>query len=257
LDAKIGELSPTFIHGSFFIYLLGFLILYPSFSKEAKKLNYQNLLIIFYLLPSLKYIRYFIDVTLPLLFVSFAREIMIVLLEPYRQFISYWGGVISNHLQKLKPTRYKTNDGKAKKDFKFNLLVILLAISCAALLAQLIHLNYKEFSSLKRFQADLSVIPDGALVLTEFNLQYMTLFLRPDLRIIPSAEIGWPEDSIRKEYIEYFNNGEVLLLAKKTRARFFLENKEMYINPQNGKFLTMAKKSEKFRVWEIFYEHNQ
>jgi hypothetical protein len=88
-------------------------------------------------------------------------------------------------------------------------------------------------------------------VLTYFNLQYKILYLRPDLRIIPSCEIGFPKESIRKEYLDFLNEGEILPLARKTNARFLLERKNMYINPKDGEFLRLVKRKHNLRIWEI------
>jgi hypothetical protein len=88
-------------------------------------------------------------------------------------------------------------------------------------------------------------------VLTYFNLQYKILYLRPDLRIIPSCEIGFPKESIREEYLDFLNEGEILPLARKTNARFLLEPKNMYINPKDGEFLRLVKRKHNLRIWEI------
>jgi hypothetical protein len=116
-----------------------------------------------------------------------------------------------------------------------------------------IQLNHKEFSSLREFQADLSVIPTGSTLLTHFDLQYKILYVRPDLRIIPSCEIGFPKDSIRKEYVDFLNEGEFLSLARKTNARFLLERKNMYINPKNGGSLRLVRKSNDLRIWKVLH----
>jgi hypothetical protein len=108
-----------------------------------------------------------------------------------------------------------------------------------------------EFASLKKTQNALSVIPNGCIVLTYFNLQYRMLFVRPDLRLIPSCEVGFPIDSIRKEYLAFLNEGKIIPLAKKTGAKYFLENKKMYINPQDGCLLRLAARSNDVRIWQV------
>jgi hypothetical protein len=239
----------------FFIYLSGFLILYPSLSGKTKKLSFENLLIILYLIPSLKYIRYFLDLILPLLFVSFGREMLKALLEPYRKLtshlkwsFSFWKNTLVSSLQKLKLSRTRTDRERVNINLKPYLLILYALVS-----VPVIQLNHKEFSSLRKFQANLSVIPTGSLVLTHFNLQYKILYVRPDLRIIPSCEMGFPKDSIRKEYLEFVNDGEVLPLARKTNARFLLEPKGMYINPQNGKSLRLVKKGKNLKIWKVLH----
>jgi hypothetical protein len=216
------------------------------FSTEARRLNVANLLIILYLVPSIKHVRYFIDLILPLLFVSFGREILLVLLSPYRELIARWKDALSRFWEprRLEPGhsgRPRTRVG----------LKVCLAVSYAVVAIMVIKWNHMEFSSLKRTQTALSVIPTGSLVLTHFNLQYRTLFVRPDLRLIPSCEVGFPTDGIRKEYVGFLNEGKVLPLAKNTGAQYFLENKRMYIDPKSGCFLQLAAKSHDLRVWKV------
>ena len=244
INTKIGEFNSTFNNLLFYLYLSLFLILFPLFSGEVKKLNVRNLLIIIYLLPALKYIRYFLDLTLPLVFVSFGREMLKVLIEPYRKFISYWANAFSLALQRLKlPEMVKTAESANIKPY--------LVIGYVFVFALLIHQGYEDFATFKKLRGDLSVIPVGSLVLSDFNLQYKILYLRPDLRIIPSCEMGFPEKGIKKEYIEFMNKGKVAALARKTGAEFFLEHRHMYVDPEDGKFLKVMKKSDKLRVWKV------
>lgn len=255
INIKITEFYPSLGLFFFFIYLSGFLILYPSLSGKTKKLSFENLLIILYLIPSLKYIRYFLDLILPLLFVSFGREMLKALLEPYRKLtshlkwsFSFWKNTLVSSLQKLKLSRTRTKRKWANINLKPYIVVLYALVSIPV-----IQENHKKFSSIKEFQANLSVIPTGSVVLTHFNLQYKILYVRPDLRIIPSCEIGFPKNSIRKEYLEFMNEGEVLPLARKTNARFLLEPKGMYINPQNGKSLRLVKKGKNLKIWKILH----
>ena len=92
-----------------------------------------------------------------------------------------------------------------------------------------------------------------ATLLIHFDLQYKILYVRPDLRIIPSCEMGFPKNSTRKEYLEFVNDGEVLPLARKTNTRFLLEPKGMYINPQNGKSLRLVKKGKNLKIWKVLH----
>ena len=252
IDPKITEFFSS-LNISFFVYLLGFLVLYVPLSGKAKKLSTENLLIIFYLVPSLKYARYFTDLILPLLFVSFGREMLNVLLEPYRKFTLYlkssctfWRNALLRGLEKLKLPRIRMEKKRGNINLK-PYIIALYALGCVPVIL----LNHQTFSSLQRFQADLSAVPIGSKVLTHFNLQYKILYARPDLRVIPSCEMGFPKDSIRKEYLEFMNEGEVLSLARKTNAQFLLEHERMYINPKNGKFLELVKKSKNMNIWKV------
>jgi hypothetical protein len=88
-------------------------------------------------------------------------------------------------------------------------------------------------------------------VLTHFNLQYKTLFVRPDLRLIPSCEVGFAVNSIRKEYLDFLNEGKIVPLATKTGAQYFLENKKMYINPEDGCLLRLVGRRGGMRIWKV------
>lgn len=252
INTKISEFHSS-INLSGLISLVWFLVLYPLLPQKAKKLSLENLLIIFYLIPALKYDRYFIDLTLPLLFISFGRELLTVLMEPYQKFTTYlklsfvfWKNTLTSNLQKLKLLRTRIEKKRRHLNLKpYILICYILAF------VPVIQKNYKTFSSFKEFQSDLSVIPTGSTVLSYFNLQYKILFARPDLRIIPSCEMGFPTDSIRKEYVEFMNAGEVLPLARKTGAQFFLEYHHSYVNPEHGVFLRLVKKGRGFKIWKI------
>lgn len=258
IETKIGEFGFTLKHITFLIYLGGFLILYPRFSKDVRRLNCLNLLILIYLLPALKYIRYFFDLILPLLFVSFGKEILHILVEPFRELTSSWKTIIQNGLDNIKSAvRSKpvkpVNTTDTKKATAGRSLKPYIAIAFLLIFALLIHANLKQVSSLKEFQDTLFAVPEGSLVLADFNLQYKILYLRPDLHVIPSCEMGFPRDSIKKEYIEFMNEGEILALARKTRAEFFVEQKRNYINPKNGEFLRLVKKSNDLNIWKVLY----
>jgi len=173
IDPQINEFVSGFTL-LFFVYLVGFFILYPSFSRKAKELGFVNLLVIFYLVPSIKHIRYFIDLVLPLLFLSFGREILMVLLAPYRKLTAHWGDTFARFRQSRKLASGTTE--RVRTRFGLRLCLAVLYAIAAVLV---IKWNHAEFSALKKTQTALSIIPTGSLVLTHFNLQYRTLFVRP------------------------------------------------------------------------------
>ena len=143
----------------------------------------------------------------------------------------------------------KTNGSKkSKADVN---LKPYIAISYLFVIVLAIHLNAKQIANLEEFQDVLTPIPERALVLTSFNLQYQTLYLRPDLRLIPSCEMGFAKKNVAEEYAQYFNEGSVSPLSKKTGAKYFLEGKDIFIDPQEGRFLKLLKKSGNFRLWKI------
>lgn len=253
---KIGEFNLTLKYLRFYIVLTVFLILYPRFSDNARRLNYSNLLILIYLLPSLKYNRYFIDFTLPLLFVSFGKEILHILIEPYKKLLSSWTQIIQSGFDRIKSMARrrpaKPVNIKEVKRVKCSVcLKPFIAVLYILLFVLLININIKQLASLKDFRDLLLPVPEGSLVLVDFNLQYKTLYLRPDLHIIPSCEAGFPEADISKDYINFFNEGILTPLAQKTGVKYFLESKLKYINPQEGRFLKLLNKNNELTLWQI------
>jgi hypothetical protein len=97
----------------------------------------------------------------------------------------------------------------------------------------------------------LSSIPKGQTILSSFNLQYRILFVRPDLKIIPSCDITWPSPQIRDEYIEFFKSGKFKGLASSTSARYLIEANEMYLDPRESKYLEFVDKQDKLTIWKI------
>jgi hypothetical protein len=245
IDPQINEFASGFSM-LFFVYLVGFFIVYPLFSREAKRLDVATLLIIFYLVPSIKHVRYFIDLILPLVFVSFGREILMVLLAPYRELTARWKDTFA----RLQKKRRTVSRGTVKPGTRVGLKVCL-AVSYALVAILVIKWNHVELASLKRTHTAMSVIPTGSVVLTHFNLQYRTLFVRPDLRLIPSCEVGFATNNIAKEYMDFLNEGRIVPLALKTGAKFFLENKRMYINPKDGCLLRLVGKSRDLKIWQL------
>jgi hypothetical protein len=112
-------------------------------------------------------------------------------------------------------------------------------------------IRYRQFNSLKDFADGLNPIPNNSLVLSGFNLQYKTILVRPDLKLIPSCEMGFPRNDLSKEYIDFLNRGIVGPITRKTRAKYLLDNKNNYIDPGEGKKLKLIKKCDYFTLWEI------
>jgi hypothetical protein len=109
----------------------------------------------------------------------------------------------------------------------------------------------RQVSQLISFKEGLAPIPSNALVLSSFNLQYKTLFLRPDLRIIPSCEIGFASRDVSTEYLEFFNSGRIAPLSSETGVRYFLDNRAAYISPDTGDILRRLKETEPFTLWYV------
>jgi hypothetical protein len=256
LGTKILEFHFTLRNLFFYLYLFGFLILYPKFSKDLRSLTYFNILILIYLLPAVKYIRYFLDLTLPLLYVSFGKELLQIMDNPFRKLISSWKTIVKGSYDKIKSSlrRKPVKDNPAKSseiEKTGRSLKPYIAVLYLLILAILIHVNIRQVASLKEFRDGLMPVPEGSLVLASFSMQYKTLYLRPDLRVIPSCEIGFTKTSISKEYMSYFNEGLLVPIYKKTGANFFLESGDICVNPQDSRFLKLLKKNSVLKVWKI------
>jgi hypothetical protein len=180
--------------------------------------------------------------------VSFGREMLTILLEPYRKLTSYSRNTLFGTPPRLKPSSAEADEKRRNTNLKPYLIVLY-----ALVFVLVVQLNHKKFSSLQKFQAALSVIPTGSLVLSDYSLQFRTLFLRPDLRIIPSCELGGPTDSISKEYLSFLNKREALPLARKTDARFLLvqAQKGVYADAEDGEFMRLLIRSQDLAIWKF------
>jgi hypothetical protein len=256
LNPKIGEFRSILKFYPFYLYLATFIIFFPKFSQNVKRLNYPNVLLLLYLFPSVKYNRYFVDIILPLMFVSFGREILHILLEPYQKFTFSWRGIFQAWLIKLKTLmkwRSKETDEiksntepKQGRSLKPHIIFSYLIIGFL-----LIYINSRQIDSLKEMRDGLRPIHEKSLVLSSFNLQYKTLFLRPDLRLIPSCEIGFATKTISREYKKFLNEGILGPILRKTGTKYFLDNKNTYISPKEGPFLTLLNETNSFKIWKV------
>jgi hypothetical protein len=256
LNPKIDEFGSILKFYPFYLYLAAFVFFFPRFSHNVRRLNYSNVLLLLYLFPSIKYSRYFIDIILPLMFVSFGREILHILLKPYQKFTYLWKGIFQAWVIKLKilmKWRVKKSDKlisntdpKPGRSLKPYIIVTYLIIFFL-----LVYINSRQIGSLQEMRDGLRPIHDKSLVLSSFNLQYKTLFLRPDLRIIPSCEIGFATKTISREYIEFINEGIPGPILRKTGSEYFLDDKSTYISPKEGPFLTLLNETNSFKIWKV------
>jgi hypothetical protein len=60
-----------------------------------------------------------------------------------------------------------------------------------------------------------------------------------------------------KEYLDFLNRGLFSPLSRKTGAKYLLESNDVFINPQDGKFLKLMKKNGRIRVWKILNPGNE
>jgi hypothetical protein len=258
IHGQIGEFTPSFLSGHFYLVLAGFLIMYPKFSIRTRKLNCASLLLLIYLVPGLQYIRYYLDLILPLFFVCYAREISILLKKPLQDLVSDWRNLIYNAvIVRLRTiTRWRPQQGaseaKESDDDRFSKLrKSLIAAAYLVVLLYLVQLNQGLLSGLKTFREGLKDVPESTLIISSFPLQYKTLLVRPDLRIIPSCELGFSSPEIREEYEAYFNEGLVVPLMEKTGVQYLIENRDVEIDPQEGNRLERVADNDQVRVWKL------
>lgn len=253
---SISEFAFSLSNSSFYMYLFAILTSYPFFSDKARRLNFLNLTLLIYLVPAIKYVRYFIDVILPLLFVLYGTEYLSLLLERYNKLMQSWGNILKANTMKIKPM-LKLGPGRLfaerrvhNRGARTNLKPYIV-LTYLALLSLCIVTMRDEILSLRNFEEMLLSVPERKVVFTDFNSQYRILFLRPDLRVVPSCELGFPSKDISNEYLEFFNEGRFAPVLKKTRAEFFLESRSMYLHPQEAGLLELVTESGKLMLWKI------
>jgi hypothetical protein len=261
MDVNIGELSN--ISCSFYcvLILIGLILSYPIFHIGRKKLNYGDLLLLTYLLPSILYIRTFMDVILPLAFVTYSKTILSILSPKLSNATVFWktflNEVKSEVLAKL-PKRILiwlkriSNSGQRSKISLKPIILILYTV----LFAFVIKINVDQLTVINETEELLSIIPQDSAILSTFNQQYIILFVRPDLKIIPSCEIGGPSHEIRDEYIAFFKLGQFKNLASKTSASYLIEAKEDYLDPRESRFLQFVGNYNKMKIWKILESPN-
>ena len=258
IDLSISEFVPTWRYVSFYVYLATFLILFPLLSASTRRLNYTSLLLLIYLYPAMKHVRYFIDIMLPLALTCFGRGMLDLLLRPYGRWLELWKRTVWDQWKTIRSVLpmcsvEEANDHDAAEKTDINLKPYL-AVGYLMLIGLLALASVKQVSKLRSFQEGLASIPHNAMVLSSFNLQYKTLFLRPDIRLIPSCELGFANRYIFGEYRDFFNEGRVLSLAQKTGARFFLDNRRMYVDPVEGACLKSEADYDEFTLWAVLID---
>jgi hypothetical protein len=132
----------------------------------------------------------------------------------------------------------------------------LLTILYAILILFVIKINFDQLKIVNDIEKFLSIIPENSTILSSFNQQYQVLFVRPDLKIIPSSEIGMPSPKIRNEYIDFFKLGSFRNLASKTSAGYMIEAKDMYLNPIETQHLELIGSHDKLSIWKILDSQN-
>jgi hypothetical protein len=132
----------------------------------------------------------------------------------------------------------------------------LISILYGILILFLVKTNIEQLKIINETENFLSVIPRNSTILSSFNQQYHILFVRPDLKIIPSSEIGMPSPEIRDEYINFFKLGSFRNLASKASAGYLIEAKDMYLNPIETQHLELIGSHDRLSIWKILDSQN-
>ncbi len=236
------------------VILGGYLLFYPHLHRGRRKILFGDLLALAFLLPSLLYIRTFVDVLLPIVFITHARPLVPLLAGKMLEIKAAW----ALFLEEGKPGRplkgllekFHAGEAAEKSGGGWSLKPII-AVLFALLIGIGVKANLDKIATLQETAELLAAVPENSIVLSSFNRQYLLLFLRPDLRIIPSSEAGLPAGSIRNEYVAFFKEGAFKELSRRTSAAFLIEGKDMYLDPGEGRFLEPLARKGEVRLWRI------
>ena len=254
-EIKIGEFTSFWTHLRFYGFFLGLaLVLYPWLARR-EKVPAERWLLLLFLVPSVRYVRYLLDVALPLLVVSYGAEVVGLLREPLGRLAAAWKARLPRRGAPAQPEAQAQAQAQAetgavppaKGRSLWPVLTLLYVVAFGG--ASVIGL--KEYVRLRHLAGDLAPVPRDALVLTEFDAQYELLLVRPDLRLVPSSELVFFAPAIRTEYLGFFNRGEVCPLARRIGATFFVERRGMYVDPQSASCLERVPSSAALNLWRV------
>jgi len=239
---SISELTPLSQHPALVLaVVLGLLLVLPR-ARAPRRLGVEQVLMLLYAPVALKYVRYFVDVELCLLFVAYGADALLVLERGLSRVGGEWRRVLG-----ASPAPGPEAD--SRRDplwlrptlvFGYAALSVLLALGCIG--------QYRELGRAGRL---LASVPEGALVLTRFSEQYPILYDRPDLALVPSCEVGFPVPAIERPYLDFFNLGRVCTLAKAVGARYLVESRRDYLDPMDTHCLDLLRDDSVLRLWRI------
>ena len=218
IDVKITEFSPATQEPLLaLLVILPLVCAMPFLPAASRRIGVPHLLMLFFAPAAVKYVRYLIDVELTMLFVVCAGGLLPRWIPVVERIGAFWEHAAHNALARL-PVGRNPDRGRVKVT---NLRPwIGLGATALAVIVGLVGLERQgEYRDLEHA---LETIPPGSLVLTEFNPQYALLYVRPDLRLVPSCEIGFPAEAIRKPYIHFLNEGDPCALAAAVGADRFV-----------------------------------
>jgi len=208
--------------------ILALLCVLPFLPAASRRMGVPHLLMVFFVPAAAKYVRYMIDVELVLLFVICSAGMV----EPVATALEKIGAFWLERLRALGARLGRGRRGGAARDGDGVNLRPAIAVISLVLVAVLAGVATKRHRDDAGLALALEAIPKGSLVLTEFNLQYRLLFVRPDLRLVPSCELGFPTETILADYRRFFDEGDPCGLAKAIDATWFVGAESMPFNPE-------------------------
>ena len=143
------------------VFLIGFyvvmwLVLVPFLSTAVKRLRVEHILLVLFIPPSLKYIRYFVDVELCLLFVIYGGELVRVARAPLGRVAGYWRGVALSGLERWAKQETQSGEAATAPDSgRRRSLLPIIASLYALLLVALGVVSYGHHVELRRFHQQL------------------------------------------------------------------------------------------------------
>jgi hypothetical protein len=241
---KIGEFAALWQSAAVLVVLLPALfLLVPRLPTVSRRLEVEQVLMLLFLPISIKYVRYFVDLELPLAFVAYGRGTLAALLGPFTRTLEGWRGRAATWGRRAARKRPSSGRERSIAPVLAALYVVVLI-----LLGALAAVDYRRLRGLEEV---LEGMPRGSLAVTEFNLQYRLLYARPDLRLVPSSEIGFPSPAVKREYLAFLNEGNLCGLAQRVGAAFFVEARGMYLDPRHVGCLELMAASAEARVWRV------
>ncbi len=257
MGINISELSQAYRSFYCMFILTSIVIFYPFFHSNKYEIKYGDLLLASYLLPAIMYIRTFFDILSPLLFIVYSKSIMAGLSSIIPKILDSWKifvfevKILLSEKTPIFIQEFLKKISRASSS-KISLKPFILLLY-GILFLFVIKINMDQLKSVNNNEKLFSPIPKNSIVLSSFNQQYNILFVRPDLKIIPSSEIGMPSPIIRNEYINFFKMGIFRNLASNTSASYLIEAKDIYLNPSNSRYLELVGKNNELSIWKIVY----
>ena len=225
---QIIELRSAAGEGAWIIMLLLLAALIaPRLPKAAFELRVPHVVAACFMPAAIMHVRYLADVVLVCLFVAHGADLTRLLRSIVGDAVARW------HALRGSPA------GPAQPERPSPVLLAVLALGYLAGAGMLWQELGKQRRGLEARRRELARVPSGARVLTEFNTQYEMLFVRPDLSLVPSCELGVPSASVREPYIAYFARGRVCELAHAVGASHFVEARGKYIDPTDSACLQL------------------